>query len=266
MTQPLDDSIYFYSAQIRNLVTQVMAVFANLKVRVGASETKDSRLISIPIHYGSKDKVVASIKADNTQNKPIRVPCMSVYMTRLDMAPELRKSVGQTRRNTYLSDGGVFPEDIRVVHQLMPVPYKAGLELAIFTTSTEQHFQLLEQILTLFNPFLQLQTSDDVMDWTRVTNIELMGVNFNETYPPGTERRFLLSTLDFEVPIYLTIPADVRDKFVADIMVRVAGIGGTTVTAADMAENPYDTVAKLDQEKVPPTVLFSLDDIDIEES
>jgi len=257
---PLKSEDYFYDEQIRNYLIQAMAIFAELKVMIGASESREARTISVPVHYGDKDRVVAAIKADNTQNKPIRVPCTALHLSGLDMAPELRKGIGTTRRQPFLRSGGIFPDDIRVVHKFMPMPYKANLELSIFASSTDQHFQILEQLLSIFNPTIQLQSSDEVFDWTKITTMELTGVNFESAYPVGADRRIITSTINFVMPIYIGIPADVKDKFVASVMIRIGLMRNNdpnTILTTD------DMIFDLDDQRAQVNKIFDVQDVDL---
>lgn len=254
-----DFDAFYYDHQLLRYAVQFMAIFSNMKVKVGASATLPSRLIKVPIIYGSRDRVVAAIKSDNTQNKPLRVPTMSAIIKNIEMAPDLRKGIGQTRRKTVMPLGQPFPDGVRVVKQMMPVPYKARFELAIYASNTDQHFQLMEQILMLFDPIVQIQIGDDPFDWTILTTVELTGINWEENYPSLADKRIIQSTLTFEVPVYLSPPAEFKKNYIADIKIRL----GVVPVSVDL-RNSEDVIAALDSEGVPYDDLFTLSDIDIE--
>lgn len=247
---------FYYNWQIKRYIIQFMAIFSDMKVMVGYNEDKEPRLISIPIMYSSKDRVVAHIKNENTQNKPIRLPSLSVHLTDISLAPEMRKGVANTRRNTFMRTGGVFPDDIRVAEQRMPVPYKTTFDLTIWASNQEQLMQILEQIYILFDPILQIQTSDEVFDWTRITTVELTNSRMDENVPAGLDRRIIQSTLTFEVPIYLSVPAKVHDKIIKQIYMRVAA-----VTSLDQSN--YDIIGEIDSQNIPYELKFDLDDVKI---
>lgn len=263
MTHPSNPSIstssprtYYYNKQLKSYIIQFMAIFGGLRVEVGKTGEIEPRLVTVPIAYGSKDRVVASLKADNTQNKQLRLPIMSAYMNALDLAPESRKGVGNERRQTYLKTGGVFPDDVQVVHQLMPVPYKATIELSIFSSNTDQHMQIMEQILMLFDPVLQIQTNDDVFDWTKITTVELMSIRMDENYPAGTDRRIIQSAMDFSFVVYISAPANIKKDYVADIFLRIGAV--STIVA-----NSEDMVAELNAQGIMYENVFSVDDISL---
>lgn len=232
---------YFYTKQIKNYLVQFMYIFSGINVMFGKNDTRDEALIEIPIYYGSKDRVVADIKSEGTTNKPIRLPAMAAYISGIELYPEGRKGIGFERRNPRLKAGGLFPEDIEVVHQYMPIPYKMNVDLCIFASNTDQHLQILEQILVLFDPTLQIQTSDDLFDWTRLSIVELTNINLDENYPSGTDRRIIQSTLNFSMPIQLSVPANIKKDYVAKIMLRIGAVG-------TLAEDNFDMIAELDAE------------------
>ena len=172
---------FYYDQQIKKYLTQFMAIFAGMQVSIGKNDSSDEeQLISVPIQYGNKDRVVAHILGDHTQNKPLRLPMLSAYVNGINMSPEMRKGVGQTKRQSYLPRGEIFPDGVTTVHQLMPVPYTLSVELAMYASNTDQHFQMMEQILMVFDPTIQIQTSDALFDWTKLTTVTLDGINFDQ--------------------------------------------------------------------------------------
>ena len=231
---------YWYNDQLKRYIVQFMAIFSGLQVSIGKTEgTNETALIPVTIHYGNHDRVVASIMAEHTQNKPIRLPCMTAYMQSVDLAPELMHGMGTERRNSYVPTGGLLPDDVSVVHQYAPVPYKMTCQLGIYASNTDQHFQILEQILMLFSPQISIQTSDAPFDWTRLTTVKLTNVTIDQTHPIGTDRRIIQSTLMFELPVYLGSPADVRKDFIKTINMRI-GLLNHMITDSE------DIIAALD--------------------
>ena len=259
MTQLIQDPVYYYNEQIRNYILQFMAVFAGLKVQIGKLDDREAALIPIHLTYGPKDRVVASIFADNTQNKPIRLPAMSVYMSGLDMAPDKRKGVGVTRRETYMPTGGQFPDDIRTIEQLMPVPYNASFDVSFYTSNRDEHLQILEQILMFFDPILQIQVSDDTFDWKKISTIELLNINFEENYPSSTDRRIIQTTCSFMLPVYIAVPAKIKNNWIKDINLRV-GLVSNAINGSS-----GDVIAEMDNLGFEYENIFSLDDFELPE-
>lgn len=261
---------YFYDHQIRNCILQFMAIFAGLQVRIGKRDThetvdvetcdgpvpepiiEDEQLISVPIHYGHQDRVVAAILAENVQNKPLRLPTMSAYMRGLEHGDN--PGIGVERRESYLPTGGLLPDDIKVVRQRRSYAYEMEMELSLYASNTDQHFQMLEQILMIFNPSLQIQTSDALFDMGKITMVTLKGISLETNYPIGTDRRIIQSTLNFTVILYLSSPATIRDDYVKKIFARVGAVSNTSVSN-------YDIVAELDALGIDYQLLLDADDL-----
>ena len=97
------------------------------------------------------------------------------------------------------------------VERLMPTPYLATFNADIWTTNTEQKLQLWEQIVVLFNPSLEIQTTDNYIDWTSLSVVELGTQQFEtRTVPQGLESDISVCSLSFTAPVWITPPAKVK--------------------------------------------------------
>ena len=80
-----------------------------------------------------------------------------------------------------------------------------------YATNTDQKLQLLEQILVLFNPSLEMQTTDNFVDWTSITVVNLENVQWsNRSVPVGVDSEIDIATLTFSIPIYISPPTKVK--------------------------------------------------------
>ncbi len=229
---------YFYDAQMRAYILQFCTVFAGLKVQTGKGECDERQFISVPCVVGSKDRVVAAIMAGNTQNRVFSLPIMSANMTSLAIAAERRKAPAYVDSRVHMRMGGVFPDDLTVLKRAMPVPYDMTMELSIYASNQQQMHQILEQILVLFNPDLQIQKNDAPFDWTKITRVELVDIANEENYPSGQTGRYLVWTLTFLIPIWLSIPMGIRDEVVQKLFVTLGIDEGGLVQELDENGNP----------------------------
>jgi hypothetical protein len=217
---------YWYTGQLRNYLLQFCSVFHGLNVVTGKGEDGTKMAIPVPIVVGNRDRVVAAIQAGNTQNKPFSIPTMSAFMQGIDLAPERRKGVGTRDRKVFLPKGGIFPDDLKTNYRLMPIPYNINIELSLYASNTDQMYQMLEQLLLLFDPVLQIQISDATFDWTKITQIELTGLSNEENYPLSVDKRIIVWTFNFTMPVYLSAPMDIKDEIVREINVRLGNMDG----------------------------------------
>ena len=125
------------------------------------------------------------------------------------------------------------PGNLYTIERYMPVPYNILLQVDLLTSNTDSKFQLLEQILVLFNPGIELQSTDNPLDWTSVFNIRMSDVRWSsKTIPTGTTDEIDVATLQFEVPVWISPPAKVKrqtiiQRIITDIhsTIDVEGLG-----------------------------------------
>ena len=236
---------YYYTKQIKKFITQFCNIFTGLEVRTGLGKNGEApRVIKVPIRYGSSDRVVSSISAHNTQNATITLPMTSAYLTGIEMTPERRKGVGMVTNTTIVENNGQpYPNNIKVLKRYMPIPYNLSLQLSIYASSTDEMFQILEQILLIFDPFVQIQKSDEAYDWTKLTSVELIGINNEENYPMAQEKRVIQWSLDFVVPIWISPPAEKTDEYVSKIKISIANADSIDLQTynSDGELEPFDT-------------------------
>jgi hypothetical protein len=174
----------------------------------------------VPVFYGDSSRQVASIIANNSENTMPTVPAMAVYIHELkyrrqDVQEPYYVSKVHLRQRKFNPDTNSYDNHMEgntfTVERLMPVPYMLGLKLDIWTSNKDQKLQLLEQIAVLFNPSMEIQNTDNWIDWTSLSVVTLMDVSWsNRSVPIGTDDPIDIATLTFEIPIWLTPPAKVK--------------------------------------------------------
>lgn len=208
---------YFYDGQIRRYIAQAIRMLSNFKYK-----TADGLEKIVPVTYGDISRQVASILKDNSENKLPSAPRISLYMTELMLDRNRLSDATFTsklhiREREVLEDGssssgtyGTAQGLNYTVERLMPTPYKLTLKADIWSTNTDQKLQILEQILVLFNPSLEIQTTDNYVDWTSLSVVELTDVTLtSRSIPQGVDSEIDIATLEFETPIWITPPAKV---------------------------------------------------------
>lgn len=193
----------------------------------------NATMLEVPIRYGSGDRVVEAIGTSHTTNKLFTLPTMACYLTGLEIAPDRLSGINATDRRQYMEQGGVFPTDIKSIKRVKAIPYNATMDLSIYASNSDQLYQMLEQILLLFDYDLQLQVNDAPFDWARVLRLELTGINNEEVYPSGTERRVLVYSFQFKYEIWLSPPVELRDDIIRSIMLRFGDLDNFVLNEID---------------------------------
>ena len=92
------------------------------------------------------------------------------------------------------------------------------------------------------HPPLQRQISDEPFDWTAITSVELVGLRNEENYPMATSRRIIQHSLDFEVYIQISIPADIRDEIVRRVFIRVGCVNNISGPSSNIVTDIHDRI------------------------
>jgi len=203
---------HFYDAQIRRYLTQTIRVLSNFVVKYG-----DGTLHRVPVLYGDSDRQVANIIKQNSENKVNSVPRISVYISGLVLDKERLADatyIGKVHIRERDINGGYYTNTQGrnyTVERIMPTPFKLSMKVDIWTASTDQKLQLMEQILVLFNPNLELQTTDNYIDWTSLTLLALNDISWSSRQVPvGNDSPIDIATITLDTPIWLSPPAKVK--------------------------------------------------------
>lgn len=126
------------------------------------------KLIQVPVRYGDTNRQVANIQRKNSENTMPSAPMISCYIKNLSIArsrlqdPTHVSKVHIKERDTWVNPETGQEEYINTmgenytVERLMPVPYDLTFQADIWTTNTDQKLQILEQLLVLFRPSLEI--------------------------------------------------------------------------------------------------------------
>jgi hypothetical protein len=213
------EMIHFYDAQIRKYLLQFVRVFGSFTVQKGSDQQGNPVYETVPARYGDMSRQVGHIIKENSENTLNTVPFISCYVQSLNMKPDLRRypqfeetlkvieKKFDRAQHQYVNE----PGDSYDVKRYQPVPYELTMTVDIWTSNTDQKLQLLEQILVLFNPGINLHTNQNVLDWTALAYLELTDTTWSSrSLPSGADDVIDVATLTFQMPIFINPPVEVR--------------------------------------------------------
>jgi hypothetical protein len=236
---------HFYDGQIKRYLTQFMRLMSNFSY-------KDSkgRTVQIPVRFGDMNRQVAQILNKNSENVIQSAPFIACYIKGLDFARDrlqdptyvskmnIRERAFDEDGNEYLNVQGAN----YTIERLMPTPFNLQFTTDIWTTNVDQKLQILEQLLVLFNPSMEIQTNSNYIDWTSLSLVELTGLTYSSrSVPQGLEQDIDIATLNFTTPIWLTTPAKVKKlgvitKIITSIFDEQTGDISLTFNAGEASE------------------------------
>lgn len=208
---------YFYDNQIRRFLQQFMRMFSNFQVMF-LDTNGDPTLRQVPVVYGDPSRQAANVVSNNSASTVLTVPQIACTIEDLKYDRErlqdptfvstmtIRERHYNAETQRYTMNQGVDYN----VQRMMPAPWQLTLKADIWTSSTDQKLQLVEQITTLFNPAFEVQSTDNYVDWTSLTYVEILDTNWtSRSVPIGTDNPIDILTFHFKMPIWLSAPVKV---------------------------------------------------------
>lgn len=225
--------IYFYDEQIRRYLTQFMRLLGGFNVRTGKGRDGTESYIQVPVRYGDVTRMAAHIMKNQSENMMNTVPFISCYVTDLQINSERRSNPThvdkvQVYEKKFDPASGQYIEgtvgNTYTIERHVPVPYDLTVQVDIWTSNNDQKFQLLEQLLVLFNPSINLKTNSNPFDWTSLTYAELINIVFSSrTVAQGTDDIIDVAALNFLLPIFINPPAKIkRQTLVHTILTNIS--------------------------------------------
>ena len=209
---------FFYDKQFRRVIQQFIKMFSDFEIEIDRAE---GTYRTVPVRYGDATRMASHILRQNSENVINSTPFISCWISSLDMLPEARKdpygtSKVQVFEKKLNPTSNTYDDEIGNAYQIerhMPVPFNLTMQVDLWTSNTEQKFQLLEQILTLYNPSVNLVSSSNPFDWTRLTYVEMAGIQWsNRSIPTGVEDTIDIASMTFTMPIHLSVASKVSKQ------------------------------------------------------
>ncbi len=210
--------LHFYDGQVRKFLTQFIRILSNFSVETGRGKDGQVNLRAVPVVYGDPTRQVANIIRNNSENALQYAPRIAAYVRELNYDRERMQNPyhieKQHLKERDVDSDGNYTNQLGAgytVEKVMPSPFRLEVSADIWTTNTDQKLQIMEQILYLFNPDFEIQKTDNYLDWTSLSYVELTGVTFSSrTIPVGADTEIDVATLTFSMPIWLSPPVKVK--------------------------------------------------------
>lgn len=248
---------YWYDEQIRRYILQFIRIFHAFKVKEGSRDGEDERYNTVPIRYADPSRMVSHILRQNSENVINSTPFIGVSIQSLQIARDRTqdpfftdtKSITERKFNKDTQSYESTQGNQYTINRYMPVPYNLTMQVDIWTPNTDTKLQLMEQILVLFNPTIQLQQNSNPFDWTSIVEVELTDIQFtNRSIPAGVDEQIDVTTLTFILPIWINPPAKVkRQSIIHEIHSNIiTDFGGQSLSEIGYDEDIHDFFRSFD--------------------
>ena len=222
---------FFYDNQIRRFLIQFAKIFSSWQVTKGKDPAGNEILVRVPIMYGDSSRQASTIIANNSASNLPSAPLITYYISGLEYDQKRTQDPTfvdkmQVRQRSYNSETQQY-ETVQgqafTIERLMPVPYTLRISVDFWTTNYQQKLELIEQLGTLFNPSLEIQSTDNFIDWTSLSVVYQDGITFtSRSIPQGTGNPIDVLSWKFYMPIWLSNAAKLKkmgviEKVIASI-------------------------------------------------
>ena len=222
---------FFYDNQVRRFLIQFGKIFSNWYVTKGKDPAGNEILVRVPVMYGDSSRQASTIIANNSASNLPSAPLITYYITALEYDQKRTQDPTfidkiQVRQRSYNAETQSY-ETVQgqafTVERLMPVPYTLRMSVDLWTTNYNQKLELIEQLGTLFNPSLEIQSTDNFIDWTSLSVVYQDGLTFSSrTIPQGSGNPIDVLSWKFYMPIWISNAAKLKkmgviEKIIASI-------------------------------------------------
>jgi hypothetical protein len=222
---------FFYDNQIRRFLLQFAKIFSNWYVTKGKDPNGNDILVRVPVMYGDQSRLVSTAIANNSASTLPSAPIITYWITGLEYNQSWMQNptyiekvnVRQRAYNTETQSYEQVQGQAFTVERLMPVPYTLRMQVDFWTTNYNQKLQLIEQLGTVFNPSLEIQSTDNFVDWTSLSVVYQDGLTFSSrSIPQGTGNPIDVLSWKFYMPIWLSTSTKLKkmgviNKIIASI-------------------------------------------------
>lgn len=222
---------YYFDNQLRRVIIQMIRVFSGFRVQTGVNASGQKTFMTVPAVYGDGDRQAQHILTGNSENVQLSVPRIAVYISNLKPAQERGSYNGNinellvTEREFDKTSGEYTSKPGRryEVDRLQPNPIDIQFKVDIWTSNTDQKFQLFEQIYMLFNPDLDIQTVNNPLDWTALQTVKLDDITWEDSANRGTDDVNDIMSFNFTVQSYISPPARVKKQKIINTIIENIG-------------------------------------------
>ena len=229
---------FFYDNQIRRFLIQFAKIFSNWQVTKGKDPAGNDIYVRVPVMYGDSSRQASTIIADNSASNLPSAPLITFYISGLEYDQKRTQDPTfvdriNVRQRAYNADTQSYEQtqgQAFTVVRLMPVPYTLRITVDFWTTNYNQKLELIEQLGTLFNPSLEIQSTDNFIDWTSLSVVYQDGLTFSSrSIPQGTGNPIDVLTWKFYMPIWISTAAKLK-KFGVIQKIIASIFRGTALT------------------------------------
>ena len=222
---------WWYHRQFESYYVQIEALFSGYQIRTGMGRDGQYQYRTVPCKMALYDKQVSSILRNNSDNTLNAVPQISIWPVSVSYNPKRMQDPLYTDKVSVYErfidpKTGKYTNEIGnsyMVERYMPAIFELVFQVDIWTSNIDQKYQLLEQILSTTVPCINLQTSENPLDWSSLSFVEFKDLTLtSRSIPIGTNSDIDIASIQYQTVVNLNLPAKVtRLKIIEQIVTNI---------------------------------------------
>jgi T4-like virus Myoviridae tail sheath stabiliser len=217
---------HFKNDSIRKLVVAFGSLFNNIQLEQ-TNESGNSRLFTVPLTYGPKEKFIKRLTEPSSISDKTRIeislPRMSFEL--LQMAYDPIRKFNKTNKT-------LSPQNAsEAASAYAEVPYNFAFGVNVYTRNLEENLQIIEQILPYFSPEFVVSLNMNTLYEDIDVPISIGNTSLTQEYEGDfSTRRFIVSTFQFIAKSYIygKISTGADTTRISTIKLNIADIDGIT--------------------------------------
>jgi hypothetical protein len=187
----------YYNKTLRKVVVAFGNLFSNIKIERENSSGVVTQTINVPLAYGPKEKQIVRVDSDPTLDHHTRTVLPRMSFQILGYNYDSSRKVNKMSRITCQKNDGTRTS------MFSPAPYNVGVALYLHTKSSEDAYQVLEQVLPLFTPEYTISLNV-IPTFNLIENIPIIlnSVDYEDDYEGDFEsKRSVIHTFQFTIKL-----------------------------------------------------------------
>lgn len=239
---------YYYDEQFRRTLLHIIRVFGSFEVRSGLDNNGNVKYRKVPCRYAGFSRQSMYLINGMSENIMQTAPIITVNVQSLKIdrkgqrAPASLSTIVGVNESPDVNSYTKKLDKIEHVERMNPIPWDLVFNINIWTTNLTNKMEIWEQIATLFDPAINLQLSNNPLDWTSLSTVELIDSSFSTAgFPEGTDTNLDVATMTFKTTIHFSLPAIVQKaKLIQQIVTNIqTGLDEVDLGANDIITDVY---------------------------
>lgn len=241
-------SLPFYHETTKKVVVAFGHTFSKLKIQRTNNEGSIEQIIDVPISFGNQEKWYRRYQEEKDLDKRVLISLPRIGFEIVNFQYDASRKLNKFNqiRPCLPNEGGEY------LALFTPVPYTLTFNLYIYTKTSDDMYQIVEQILPYFTPQYNMTINMiPSMGIVQDLPVTIKSVNLNDSYEgPMSQRREVIATLTFDVKTeYFGGANNITGEMISKVITKIDPQSGNIAREVDVTAvgtpDSYTTIEEM---------------------